>query len=76
MKFSAGFFVKEPFQCLDTQRELPPSQGAFRANRSGTQSGEVFRQEILRAVDDPEVFGSPGGPGGRDTCLRHHQERV
>jgi hypothetical protein len=63
-EFSAGVLVNEPFQRLDTERELAPSQGAFRANRSGTQSSEVFRQEILRAVDDPEVFLSTALDGG------------
>ena len=48
--------MDKPVQAFDAKGKLTSGKRAFRPDRSRSQSGKVFRQEIFGAVDDPQVF--------------------
>ena len=59
MSEAQGLLANEPLKRLDAKCKLSAGEGALGSHVPGTKAFKVLRQEILWAVDDAKVFGTP-----------------
>ena len=58
MDASQRLALNESFQPFESQRELAQSQRALPREAPFAKSLEVFRQGVLRALDDPKILAA------------------
>jgi hypothetical protein len=65
-----GLAADEPLQGLEAEGEFAPGQRALGAQAAGAQALEVRGEQVLRAVDQTEVFGAAALDRGLNQAAR------
>ena len=71
-----GLAPHEPFQSLDSERELAERQRAFRGYGALPKPIEISWCQVLRSIDDAEVFRTTALHGRLDESLRSESDEV